>query len=485
MRFNLKLSQKGFVLVAVPLIFEIIFVLALAAMLEQAETERHLEEHSKAIVSTSENVSKYLFDAASSIVAWNVSHAPPLLKRFSESIWGIKSGVKNLVELTDEDKEQKKSTGKIVKLSDQVCNYLIDYGKRAERGEGEIDFSKFRQEIDVLHKPFLEELHKLADSQKARANEAPHAERVRKQRLNQFLIAGLTLNVLIAFLLSMFFKGITRRLRLLMSNAKLLARKQPLHNPLRGGDEIAELDGVFHEMADALVAAEERKQEFVSTICHDLRSPLANVQVSLALAAKGKYGELNNQGVERFQKAEQSIERLITLLNELLDAEKMEAGLLELDPAPMNLASAVAHSVDSVKTLAEEKRVSIKYGDIKDIEIIGDEARLVRVIVNLLSNAVKFTPEGSTVTVSIIQNVTNQGATTVDVRVSDQGDGIPDDAKEKIFDRFYRLGNSEKVSGIGLGLTICKNIVSAHRGQIGVDSVVGEGSTFWIRLPVD
>lgn len=480
MRFNLKLSQKGFVLVAVPLIFEIIFVLALFAMLDQAEHERHLEEHSKAIVSTSENVSKSLFDAASSIVAWNVSHSPAVLKRFSESIWGIKTGVKNLIELTEEDKQQQKTAAKISKLSDGVCNYLIDYGKRAERGEGEIDFNKFRGTIDVLYKPFLEELHKLADSQKERAAEAPHAERVRKERLNQFLIAGITINVLIAILLSEFFKGITRRLRLLMSNAKLLAAKQPLHNPLRGGDEIAELDGVFHEMADALVAAEERKQEFVSTICHDLRSPLANVQVSLALAAKGKYGELNTQGVERFNKAEQSIERLITLLNELLDAEKMEAGLLELDPAPMNLANAVAHSVDSVKTLAEQKNVSIKYGDIKDIEIIGDEARLVRVIVNLLSNAVKFTPVGSTVTVSLIQN-----ATTVDVRVSDQGEGIPDDAKEKIFDRFYRLGNSEKVSGIGLGLTICKNIVSAHRGQIGVDSVVGEGSTFWIRLPVD
>lgn len=480
MRFSLKLSHKGFVLVAVPLIFEIIFGLSLYAMLEQAETERRLEEHSKAIVSTSENVTKYLFDAGSSMLAWNVSHSPLVLKRFSESIWGIKSGVKNLVELTDEDRVQKKRAAKISRLSDKVCDYLIAYGKRAEQGDSGIDLTVFRKEIEVLHKPFLEELHKLADSQKERANEAPHAERVREQRLNQFLVAGLVINILIAILLLEFFKGITRRLRLLMSNAKLLARKQPLHNPLRGSDEIAELDGVFHEMADALVAAEERKQEFVSTICHDLRSPLANVQVSLALAAKGKYGELNKQGVERFQKAEQSIERLITLLNELLDAEKMEAGLLELDPAPMNLANAVAHSVDSVRTLADQKNVSIKYGDIKDIEIIGDEARLVRVIVNLLSNAVKFTPEASTITVSLIQD-----ATTVDVRVTDQGEGIPDDAKEKVFDRFYRLGNSEKVSGIGLGLTICKNIVSAHRGQIGVDSVVGEGSTFWIRLPVD
>lgn len=477
MQFNLKLSQKGFILVAVPLVFEIIFVIAIAALLEQAETERKLEAHSKEIVSASNDLSKTLFDCASSIVGWNFTHNEMFYTRHTESLSRLRSGLSNLKQLTAEDKGKKKRAINIARHGDKVLDFLTAYSGKAKDGDITMDFTLFRRQLSAAYQPFIEELHQLADQEKERASRAPIAEIERKRKLTTLLTVGIAINVLIAISLSVFFKGITRRLRVLMSNAKLLARKEPLHNPLRGTDEIAELDGVFHEMAEALVSAEQRKAEFVSTICHDLRSPLANVQVSLALAAKGKYGDLNARGVERFGKAEQSIDRLINLLNELLDAEKMEAGLMELDLEEMQLASAIHVSVDAVRVLAESANVQLEVAPDSDAKVIGDQTRLIRVLVNLLSNAVKFSPPGTTVRVSVVH-----GDTTCDVRISDQGKGIAPDDQKKIFDRFHRLSDREGPSGIGLGLTICKNVIEAHGGEIGVESTVGKGSTFWFRL---
>lgn len=479
MRFNLKLSQTHFVLIGIPLVFEIVFVGALAALLEQAETERKLEQHSKQIVAETHDISKNLFDIGGNVVLLNFSQNPMVYNRYRESLSMCKTGVANLKELTADNKEKRKRVKRIGALWDKVSEFVEVYAERAYKGERGADFADFRKQLAATYQPFLNELHALADLERQRAEDAPKNERQRRKKLQNFLVAGIAINVLMFFLLSMFFKSIVKRLRLMMSNAKLLARKEPLHSPLRGTDEIAELDGVFHEMADALLSAEQRKQEFVSTICHDLRSPLANIQVSLALAAKGKYGELNEKGLERFNKAEQSIDRLIGLLNELLDAEKMEAGILELNVEKMNLADAIQTSIESVKTLADNSRVAIEIVGSADGTVMADNARLVRVIVNLLSNAIKFSPENSKVSVQVVRE-TNPDFYVV--RISDQGRGIPPEDRAKIFDRFHRLSENAGPSGIGLGLTICKKIIEAHNGEIGVESTVGSGSTFWFKL---
>jgi len=477
MQFNLKLSQKGLILVLVPLIFYIGFIIVLKGFVDQADAERRVEAHSKAIVTEANDLSKHLFDISGNIVALNFSQHEMVYNRYKTSLTQCKNGVRDLIALTSADKgERQRHIDRIRDLSPRVFEFIEGYGERAASGQRGIDFKTFRGELKAHYQPFLDELHSLADLEKTRAVNAPYAEKERQKKLNTLLIVGVTLNLLMMFLLSHLFTGITRRLRVLNRNAKNLARKEPLQEPLRGSDEIAELDGVFHEMAEALISAEQRKQEFVSTICHDLRSPLANVQVSLALASQGKYGDLNQKGVERFAKAEQSIERLITLLNELLDAEKMEAGLLELELAEMNLVDAINASVDAVKTLAESSKVQIELGYCNG-RVMGDQARLIRVIVNLLSNAIKFSPPDSTVSVSVAQS-----DTTYDVRITDQGKGIAPEDREKIFDRFHRVSENTGPSGIGLGLTICRNIIHAHQGEIGVDSTPGQGSTFWFRL---
>jgi signal transduction histidine kinase len=476
MRFNLKLSHIQ-VLIAIPMVCLIVLGVALATLLEQANAERRLETHSKEIVSESNDIAKHMIDVAGNVIALNVSQNPLVYNRYKESLSVTKNGIANLKQLTADDKTKRKKMKKVGELGDKALSFIENYAERAYKGETGADFGVFKKELAATYHPFITELHSLADMERKRAADAPINERQRQKKLITVLVAGLSITLVSMFFSSMYIKWIIKRLRLMMANAKLLARKEPLHSPVRGTDEIAELDGVFHEMAEALNAAEQRKQEFVSTTCHDLRSPLANIQVSLALAAKGKYGELNEKGVERFEKAEQSIDRLIQLLNELLDAEKMEAGILEIELEDMNLADAVASSLDAVRTLAENSRVTLEAVGPCEGEIIGDQARLIRVIVNLLSNAIKFSPPGTTVSVSV-----HDDGTRYEVRIADQGRGIAPEDRVKIFDRFHRVSENTGPSGIGLGLTICKKIIEAHGGEIGVDSTVGSGSTFWFKL---
>lgn len=476
MRFNLKLSHIQFLL-AIPMVCLIVFVVALGALLEQANSERRAETHSKEIVLVSNDVSKHLLDVAQSVIALNTFQNPIVYNKFKESLSVTKTGIANLKTLTANDKDKRKRMKRISALGDKALSFIETYGENAYAGNTGATFTVFKTELKAAYNPFISELHELAEQEKKLTANAEINERQRTKKLNTFLTIGVSIILLCMFCASMYIKWIIGRLRLMMSNAKLLARKEPLHSPVRGSDEIAELDGVFHEMAEALLAAEQRKQEFISTTCHDLRSPLANIQVSLALAAKGKYGELNDRGVERFAKAEQSIDRLIQLLNELLDAEKMEAGILELELEEFDLSDAIETSVDSVKTLADNSRVSLNVKETSGCKVNADKARLIRVIVNLLSNAIKFSPAGTDVTVSV-----QKEGTVYDVRITDQGRGIAPEDREKIFDRFHRVSENTGPSGIGLGLTICKKIIEAHGGSIGVDSTVGSGSTFWFRL---
>src|SRR5262249_48162687 len=157
-------------------------------------------------------------------------------------------------------------------------------------------------------------------------------------------------NVLLTVVLALFFsKGITGRLKVLSENAALFAQRKELNKPLKGADEIAGLDKSFHEMAQALVNSEKRKQEFVSMISHDLRTPLTALQGTLALISQGSYGQLSDKGKTRVTNAEVNVERLIKLINELLDIEKMEAGMLDLKKERVEIASLIDKSVEAVR----------------------------------------------------------------------------------------------------------------------------------------
>lgn len=226
---------------------------------------------------------------------------------------------------------------------------------------------------------------------------------------------------------------------------------------------------------------ERMKQEFVAMISHDLRTPLTSIQLCLSMATMGAYGEMSKQGFQCISIAERSCQRLITMINQLLDIEKLQAGMMELDVCTGPLDDVIQRSVDAVRSFADESHVAIATQPV-DCQVNADSDRLVQVMVNLLSNAIKYSPKEGTVSIT-----TKVEAATVEIRITDQGRGIPPEYIAAVFERYKQVDKTDKreKKGTGLGLPICKAIVESHGGEIGVESEPGKGSTFWFRIPLN
>ncbi len=225
---------------------------------------------------------------------------------------------------------------------------------------------------------------------------------------------------------------------------------------------------------------EEMRQEMVRMVTHDIRSPLSTVQAMISFFISGQLGELNERGERMVKHAEVSSNRIMALVNDFLDSERLESGNFPMDFQPTEASIIVADSIASVVGLAEKKQVKL-LSEPSDLLVQCDKDRMVQVVVNLLANAVKFSPEGKTVTVSVV--AVDDSA---EFRITDQGRGIPADQTELIFEKFKQVATSDarNMGGTGLGLNICKSIVQLHGGSIGVDSELSHGSTFWFRIPL-
>jgi PAS domain S-box-containing protein len=234
---------------------------------------------------------------------------------------------------------------------------------------------------------------------------------------------------------------------------------------------------VAHDISERR-AADRMKQRFIAIVSHDLRTPLSSISATLSVLLAG-VGTLPDAAKNVLQKAEASLERLMDLIRDLLDLEKLEAGKVVLDFGAVSASDVCIAACDSVEFLGRSLGVKIVRTH-KDAALLGDERRLVRVLINLISNAIKFSPRGSSVTVAI----EDLGALT-EISVADQGPGIPLEDQELIFEKFRqsRSAGNSAVKGTGLGLAISKLIVEGHNGSIGVNSLVGEGSRFYIRIP--
>lgn len=224
--------------------------------------------------------------------------------------------------------------------------------------------------------------------------------------------------------------------------------------------------------------AEQFKQELLAMVSHDLRSPLTSVQGVMTLLARGMYGQLTETGEKRVKVAEQSLVRLIHLVDDILDLERMEAGKLQFNLEAVTLSSIIDRSVESVYDFAQQCGIRIESAP-ADILIYADEDRLAQVIVNLLSNGIKFSPKNSVITVETLED-----AEFIELRVNDQGPGVPAEHQDGIFQRFHQIESAATAhKGTGLGLAICKAIIEGHSGTIGVKSDSPSGSSFWFRIP--
>ncbi len=254
-----------------------------------------------------------------------------------------------------------------------------------------------------------------------------------------------------------------------------------------GQGEVTGFLGVANDISH-LKEMDRLKSEFISTVSHELRTPLTAIRASLGMINSDMFGTLPADARQLTDIAQESTERLIRLINDLLDMEKIASGKMRFDLAPRSLPALLDEAVRDHLALAERSQVKLAAGPglapqtRLEAKVMADPDRLAQAFANLISNAVKFSPPGSTVTLSM--ELRPDGL--VRATVADQGIGIDESFRDRIFQRFAQADGSDSRAkgGTGLGLAITKEIVERQGGQIGFDSVPGHGTRFHIDLPL-
>jgi PAS domain S-box-containing protein len=227
--------------------------------------------------------------------------------------------------------------------------------------------------------------------------------------------------------------------------------------------------------------AERVKDEFVSVVGHELRTPLTSIRGSLGLLGGGVLGELPPEARQMTEMAISNTDRLVRLVNDILDIERIDAGRIDIQPAPIPAGELVAQSVKVVQAAAEEAGVNIEAESKGGVTVTADADRIVQALTNLLGNAIKFSEPGGEIAVRV-----ERGQEKALFTVQDHGRGIPPGKLDSIFDRFNQVDVSDarEKGGAGLGLSITRGIVELHGGKIWAESVEGKGATFQFTLPL-
>jgi PAS domain S-box-containing protein len=228
------------------------------------------------------------------------------------------------------------------------------------------------------------------------------------------------------------------------------------------------------------------KDEFISVVSHELRNPLTSIHASLGMLASGLLKADSAQGMRLLQIAVDSSDRLVRLINDILDIERIESGRVKMNKERCSVPDLITEAVNVMQSLADRSRVTLSVSSLL-FEVVADPDRIIQTLTNLLSNAIKFSSAGSTVWLSA-ELVTERTARPAYIlfTVKDQGRGIPADQLDSIFERFQQVDSSDARNheGTGLGLSICRSIVQQHDGQIWVESSLGQGSTFFFSIPI-
>lgn len=227
-------------------------------------------------------------------------------------------------------------------------------------------------------------------------------------------------------------------------------------------------------------SVEALKKRFLAMASHDLRTPMTSIGIILSTLTSGRKGDLPEAARSELQRALANCQRLTALVNDFLELEKLETNKFNLDLGPVCASEVINAAKETLSGLAKGANVLV-LSPKNDAILLGDENRLVQVITNLMSNAIKFSPSGSTVETAI-ESRDNMAR----IEVKDSGPGISADDQKLLFSKFQQTqaGAASGHKGTGLGLAIVKNIVEAHDGAVGVNSKIGEGSTFWVDLPL-
>lgn len=473
-----KLQHKAIFLVLIPLFFDMGLVIALSKIVHSADEEANALLAAQKLTTYSERMTRCAFEVGVTSfqiqVKYENNQHRRLLPKKAEQLRDAIENFRQLARLSPMKERYLKLADRCTSVTeifqsaqlskDPTIPEMISQYKRVEPRINEI-----AAELDAVQKEEQNILNSTAES----------AERFRKLA-NTIVILGIGTNILLATVLTrLFYRSTTKRLYQLMENTLRLESREPLLSPQAGTDEIAQLEKTFFSVGNHLQELERTKQEFIAMVSHDMRTPLNHQCGVLRLFSEGFFGEINEAGKGQLLKAERSLKRLIRMINELLDIERLDAGELKLNLCRTDITEIVEESVSQLESMAQDRQQKI-LNKSKSILSSLDQDRMVQVLINLISNSIKFNRAGGVVCIE-----TEDFGREFSITISDNGRGIPKEDLQNIFDRFRQSepSSSEAKEGYGLGLAICKALIEAHGGTISVESELGAGTAFTIMLP--
>jgi K+-sensing histidine kinase KdpD len=346
-KLNLKIRQQGAILVAVPLVFELVLVGWLAFALFQAKAQMDSESQSRAVVQEASGLGRAVLDAGTILFALRFTSNPKFINAFNDKLKEEEVHLKELVAITAGNKRQEQKVADLAAVSLEMSDLLKKYGRPADDSADPHTYlirsgSRLREMFTPVFMKLNNDVTELNNDEKTFQDSMHIKLQESWTRITVGLIGGVVFSIISGIGLAILFsRGILGRVYALKKNATRLVSRQELEKPVEGSDELAQLDRDLYEIASALREAEQRKQEFTSMISHDLRTPLTSLKGTLQLMTQGLYGELNDVGKQRTQAANRNVQRLIALISDLLDVEKIEAGLLQLDLEDMRMANVI------------------------------------------------------------------------------------------------------------------------------------------------
>lgn len=403
---------------------------------------------------------------------------------FRDNLKSIRERYKELIALTTDQKEiQRHIYLSLSQLDegDRIVDQTIKDLRSGHMDEVLQTHSEKMQRIKQLFRDCMShELTMFAEHEKAVADSSQARQAELRQQIGTYAVLAVLFSIIFSVCIAVFVvKRITSRIETINDNAFRLASSEKLNPVMEGSDEIARLDQVFHTMAEVIEETARMRQELVNMLTHDLRSPLTTIQGCFDMLGEGMLGELNDRGERMIKVADRNGARMMGLINDLLDVEKMKSGMMTIDQTEVELKEVFNEVSQNVSDWANEHDLKLDISK-TDLVVRADQEKLIRVLFNLIGNAIKFSPKGGTISVKAEQNEDYARIT-----VSDEGRGIPKEAIGSIFERFQQVKDEHAgKGGSGLGLAICQSIVQLHGGRIWVESEVGRGSNFVFLIPL-
>jgi signal transduction histidine kinase len=379
-----------------------------------------------------------------------------------------------------------------------IRQYLTDYSEPIVNLVTTDPASARSADAAVVDRRYIRQMrgdfNRLRTAEEAAANEQTHSADQRSRQAIVGGIVGLTVSALLIVLFGAFLaRSIARPLRAAAAGASQVAGgDMTTRLEETGPGEVGDLARSFNDMTERLAErnaqlaeqnarlreSERLKAELISIVSHELRTPLASVLGFTSLLLQRDFDDAERTRYLRI--VDTQSRRLAELLNDFLDAQRVEEGRLEMSFEPLDLASLLREQAQLFAGQSDAHEIRIDL-DNEPFLIVGDRDRLGQVLANLLSNAIKYSPDGG-----VVELVGERENGVVRVQVRDEGRGIPRAEQPRIFTKFFRGdAGASGIGGTGLGLAMAREIVEAHGGHIGFKSEAGSGSTFWFEVPMD